>query len=92
MAYRNGDSRRKRKASRRRRKLLRRGVRVVGAGGPPCPRCGCATEIREHKEITEKQERQKVYYRKWYYCTNRGCDTKTIHDATFIVRNDWTLG
>jgi len=49
--------------------------KIVGENGDPCPRCGKPTEIREHREVTEKQLQQPFYYSRWFYCTNRRCRT-----------------
>src|SRR5262245_47489985 len=46
---------------------------VIGPDGPPCPRCKQPTEIRAHREVTDKMLRQAFYYRQWFYCTNPKC-------------------
>jgi hypothetical protein len=51
---------------------------TLGTNGVCCPRCGRATEIREHKGITPKQLRKVFYYRRWYFCVNPPCRTSTI--------------
>jgi hypothetical protein len=58
---------------------------VVGNDGPPCHRCGCATEIREHKVIGPKELRRPFYYSRWYNCANRACRTNLIMPDQFRV-------
>ena len=58
---------------------------VVGKNGDPCPRCGCRTEIRQHKQIRAKHLRQPFYYSRWYYCVNPGCRTTQIMLEKFKV-------
>jgi hypothetical protein len=59
--------------------------KIVSLKGPPCPRCGCATEIREHERITAKELAQPFYYSRWYNCPNHGCKTTTIMPDEFKV-------
>jgi hypothetical protein len=61
---------------------------VVGTNGPCCPRCGCPTEIRTHREVGTKQLRQPYYYSRWFYCTDRDCKTTTYMQEKFKVWND----
>jgi hypothetical protein len=58
---------------------------VVGKNGDPCPRCGCLTEIRQHKHVGPKQLRQPFYYSRWYYCMNPSCRTNQIMPEQFKV-------
>jgi hypothetical protein len=60
---------------------------VVPGQGDPCPRCGRATEIREHPEIGERQLRQPFYYKRWYNCRNDNCRTTLIMPERFKVWN-----
>jgi hypothetical protein len=62
-------------------------VKIVSLDGPPYPRCGGPTEIREHERITAKELAKQYYYRQWYNCPNDNCDTKIIHADEFKV---WT--
>jgi hypothetical protein len=62
-------------------------MKIVGLDGPPCPRCGRPTEIREHERITEQELARPFYYRRWYNCPNNSCDTKIIHADEFKVWN-----
>jgi hypothetical protein len=61
---------------------------IVGSSGDPCPRCGRATEVREHKFITAKQLRKAFYYSRWFICVNPRCRTTTIVPDRFRVLND----
>jgi hypothetical protein len=61
---------------------------IVSNDGPPCPRCGRATEIREHADLTEKQLMQDFYYSRWCYCINPKCRTKRIVSSDDIVWNE----
>ena len=61
---------------------------IVGLDGPPCPRCGCLTEIREHERITAKELAKQFYYSRWYNCLNRNCKTAIIHADEFKVCNE----
>jgi len=60
---------------------------IVSSHGPACPRCGQATEIREHV-LSEKQLLQSFYYSRWWYCTNLECPTKRILSSEYIVWNE----
>jgi hypothetical protein len=76
------------KISKRRRNRKRDkapGNTTVRAGGPPCPRCGEVTQIREHKAIRAKELARPFYYSRWYYCANPRCRTTTIMPPEFIV-------
>lgn len=56
-------------------------------GGPPCPKCGCALEIREHARITDTRLRQPYYYSRWFFCRNSRCSVTTYMSDEFkIVR------
>jgi hypothetical protein len=63
-------------------------MKIVGLDGPPCPRCGCPTEIREHERITEKEWAKRFYYSRWYICRNRDCMTTNIMPDEFRVWNE----
>jgi hypothetical protein len=63
-------------------------MKIVGFDGPPCPRCGCPTEIREHERISEKELAKQFYYRRWYNCGNAKCQTQIIHADEFKVFNE----
>jgi hypothetical protein len=86
---------RKRRKKRRRhaggkRRTTRLGkVVVVNDSGPPCPRCKQPTQVREHKEIGERQLCSKFYFVRWYLCTNRQCRTTLIMPEAFKV---WNFG
>lgn len=56
---------------------------LLGTNGEPCPRCGLPTEIRGHREITDKHRRQPFYYLKWYNCANPQCVTTLIMPEKF---------
>jgi len=60
-------------------------TKIVGLDGPPCPRCGCPTEIREHERITAEEWAKSFYYSRWYNCRNRGCKTTAIMPDEFKV-------
>lgn len=53
---------------------------VVGQNGIACPCCGLPTEIREHRQITEKHLNQSYYFSRWFYCRNPHCIV-TLHMA-----------
>jgi hypothetical protein len=55
--------------------------KTVSMDGPPCPRCGLPTEVREHKHITAKELARPFYYTRWYTCRNRRCRTTLIMSA-----------
>jgi hypothetical protein len=63
-------------------------MKIVSFDGPPCPRCGCPTEIREHERITEKEIAKHYYYSRWYNCGNAKCQTNIIHADEFKVWNE----
>jgi hypothetical protein len=67
---------------------MSKNMKIGSFDGPPCPRCGCPTEIREHERITEKELAKPFYYSRWYYCQNRDCKTTTIMPDEFKVRNE----
>jgi hypothetical protein len=60
---------------------------IVGSSGDPCPRCGRATEIREHRYITAKELRRPFYYSRWFFCRNPRCKTSTIVLPEYRVFN-----
>ena len=60
---------------------------IVGSSGDPCPRCGRATEIREHRYITAKELRRPFYYSRWFFCRNPRCKTSTIVLPEYRVSN-----
>jgi hypothetical protein len=67
---------------------MAKNTKIVNLNGPPCFRCGCPTQIREHERITEKELAQPYYYSRWYNCPNRDCKTTLIHAEEFKVRNE----
>lgn len=60
---------------------------VLGSSGDPCPRCGRATQIREHRYITDKELRRPYYYQRWFCCRNPGCKTTLIMPPRYRVFN-----
>jgi hypothetical protein len=64
---------------------MAKNTKIVSLNGPPCPRCGCRTEIREHERITEKELARPFYYRRWYNCPNKDCKTTQIMQPEFRV-------
>jgi hypothetical protein len=66
--------------------------KVIGKGGPPCPRCGKATQVRTHLSIGRKQLRQPYFYSRWFKCTNKKCRTTLIMPPEYIVWNSPTEG
>jgi hypothetical protein len=42
-------------------------------------------QVREHRRIGPKQLRQPYYYRRWFYCTDNRCRTKTVLSDEFKV-------
>jgi hypothetical protein len=66
---------------------MAKNTKIVSLNGPPCPRCGRATEIREHERITEKELARPFYYSRWYNCPNQNqdCKTTTIMPDEFKV-------
>lgn len=66
----------------------RKAYKIVATDGPPCPRCGKPTEIREHIELRERQRRAPFYYSRWFNCTNAACQTSLIMPPEFMVWND----
>jgi len=44
-------------------------------------------QVRQHKQITEKQLKQPFFYLRWYYCLNRKCKTKQVMPDEFIIYN-----
>jgi hypothetical protein len=53
--------------------------------GDCCPRCATPTQVRVHKQITDKHRRQPYYYSRWYYCVNPNCRTTLIMPERFRV-------
>ena len=51
---------------------------VVPGRGDPCPRCGRATEIRQHTRIGPTELRRPFFYSRWFYCRNPRCRTTVI--------------
>jgi hypothetical protein len=62
-------------------------MKIVSFDGPPCPRCGCPSEIREHERITDKELARPFYYRRWCNCRSETCQTNIIHADEFKVWN-----
>jgi hypothetical protein len=60
---------------------------VRGYDGPPCPQCGCATQVREHDRIRRRHLRQPYYYTRWYCCVNHHCATTLIMPEAHKVWN-----
>jgi hypothetical protein len=60
---------------------------VIPGRGDPCPRCGKATQIREHRAITDRELRRPFYYRRWFYCRNPRCRTTVIVHDRYRVFN-----
>ena len=61
--------------------------KAVGKNGPPCPRCGRATQVRTHRSIGRKQLRQLYYYSRWFKCINNKCRTTLVVQPEYIVWN-----
>lgn len=61
---------------------------VKGRNGPGCPRCGQATEVREHREVTAKELAKPFYYARWFICVNRRCKTTMIMKEEHKVFRD----
>jgi len=66
---------------------MAKNTKIVSLEGPPCDRCGCPTEIREHERITEKELAKQFYYSRWYNCPNQDCKTNVITLPEFRVWN-----
>jgi hypothetical protein len=60
---------------------------IVPGKGPLCPRCGWPTQIREHRDISERELRKPYYFRRWFRCINGRCKTTLIMPDEFKVRN-----
>jgi len=60
---------------------------VRGRKGEACPRCGQATEVREHKAVTAKELGRPFYYARWFICVNRRCKTTMIMKEEHKVWN-----
>jgi hypothetical protein len=90
-----------RRAARRQRKKAKRQARevakvklatknnkkrtLVPGDGPPCPRCGEPSQIREHPEVTPKMLAQAYYYSRWFCCIQRDCRTNLFYDERYRV-------
>jgi hypothetical protein len=62
--------------------------KIVPGAGNICPRCKLATQIREHKFITQKRLNQPFYYSRWFNCINPNCQTTAIMPEKFrVMRN-----
>jgi hypothetical protein len=61
---------------------------IIGTDGPPCPRCGRATEVCEHREITDRELRRPFYYARWYNCPHTDCQTTLIMPPEHKVWNN----
>lgn len=59
--------------------------KIVPGAGDFCPRCKLATQIREHKAITQKHLKQPFYYSRWFNCTNPECKTTLIMPDQYRV-------
>jgi hypothetical protein len=59
--------------------------KIIAFDGPPCPRCGQPTQVREHKAIRARELRRPFYYSKWFYCANPRCATNTILPPAYCV-------
>jgi hypothetical protein len=64
-----------------------RGRIIKSLDGPPCQRCGCATEVRKYERTGPKQLARPLYYSRWYCCMNKHCRTTLIMPEEFKVRN-----
>lgn len=60
---------------------------TLGTSGVCCPRCGRATEIREHKAIGPRDLRRPFFYSRWFYCANPRCKTSTVVLSEYRVFN-----
>jgi hypothetical protein len=58
----------------------------IGAG-VPCINCGEITELRYHKEITERELSRPFYYSQWYKCTDPSCKTTIFMEEKDKVIN-----
>ena len=68
------------------RRARPRGRIIKSLDGPPCPGCGCATEVRKYERIGPKQLMRPLYYSRWYCCMNKHCRTTLIMPEEFKVR------
>jgi len=50
---------------------------VIPGAGDRCPRCGLATEIREHIHGETRHLTKAVYFSRWFYCRNPQCVVTT---------------
>jgi hypothetical protein len=48
-------------------------VIVSQDGGPPCPRCGHSTQVREHAWLGDRELQKAFHLKYWYYCANARC-------------------
>ena len=53
------------------------GFNIIDENGPPCPRCGRPLQVREHDRIG------RFYYFRWFYCSNKACNTSTVNLKKF---------
>jgi hypothetical protein len=77
---------RKHRARKQQRAQSSRKYKVVGLDGDPCPRCGQATEIREHTALSDRHLNAPYYFTRWFNCLNPACDTKLIMQERFKVK------
>jgi hypothetical protein len=70
------------------KKTRKASVVIVPRAGPPCPRCGRATDIRSHLAVGVRELKKPFYYSQWYYCMNHKCRTTTIMPEEFKVFRD----
>lgn len=59
--------------------------RVLDEKGPPCPRCTRLMQVREHKEVSERELRRPFYYSRWYRCMNGNCKTTLVMPPEFRI-------
>jgi hypothetical protein len=62
--------------------------RIVAGDGDPCPRCGRATQIREHAWLGAKHFRAPFYFRRWFNCVNPACSVSLYMVERFKVWNE----
>jgi hypothetical protein len=60
---------------------------VISGAGDRCPRCGVPMQIREHDGVGDKQLRMPFYYRRWFCCMNKSCNTKQVMPPRYKVMN-----
>ena len=69
------------------RKSARANTKAILGTGIPCPNCGEVSELRYHKEITQKELARPFYYSKWYNCKNPECRTTIFMEGADKVFN-----